>query len=47
MREAVRNIRDPGKYCLIGIGKNNCQDWADKVRDEYEKLKKGRNSCKL
>src|SRR5690606_8461253 len=34
MREAVDNVGE-GNYCLIG---SNCQDWADKVRWEYEKL---------
>ncbi|MCU7836954.1 MAG: RHS domain-containing protein, partial [gamma proteobacterium symbiont of Taylorina sp.] len=42
MREAVKNVGNPGRYCLIG---NNCQDWAEKVRDEYEQLKKARGIC--
>jgi len=38
MREAVKNTGE-GNFCLIG---SNCQDWADKVRREYNSLKKGR-----
>lgn len=36
MRIAVDRTR-VGDYCLIGIGgkKNNCQDWADRVRESY------------
>jgi hypothetical protein len=45
MRDAVKNVGNPGAYCLIGPGKNNCQDWADKVRAEYEKLKKQSSQC--
>lgn len=42
MREAVNNI-GAGQYCLIG---SNCQDWAEKLRREYERLKKERqNKC--
>ncbi len=42
MREAVKNVV-PWKYCLIG---NNCQDWADKVRKEYEQLVRERNNIR-
>jgi hypothetical protein len=38
MRKAVERVV-PKKYCRIG---NNCQDWADQVREEYERLKKQR-----
>ena len=35
MREAAKAVkRDMKPYCLIG---NNCQDFADKVRKEYER----------
>lgn len=46
MRDAVKNVGNPGTYCLIGIGKNNCQDYADKLRAEYERLKKEQKECK-
>ena len=42
MRQAVKNIKD-GKYSLLGLDgkkKDNCQDWAERLRKEYEKLKK-------
>jgi|GEM_PF-6259854 len=45
MREALGNIED-GDYSLLGKGdpeKNNCQDWCERLRDEYEKLSKKRN----
>jgi len=35
MRQAVNNIRsrwDKGNYCVVG---NNCQDFADALRQEY------------
>jgi len=35
MRKAVRNT-GAGNYCLVG---SNCQDWTEKVRREYERLK--------
>ena len=35
MRQAVRNV-SPGPYSTPW---NNCQDWADKIRREYERLK--------
>jgi len=33
----------PGEYNALGIGgkKNNCQDYADKLRDRYELLQRG------
>ncbi|MBT6842838.1 MAG: hypothetical protein HOA17_03450 [Candidatus Melainabacteria bacterium] len=40
MRQAVKNAGDP-QYCLIG---SNCQDYADKLRDEYERLKQEQES---
>ena len=44
MREALDNVED-GDYNLLGFGegpKNNCQDWCDRLREEYEKLKEER-----
>jgi len=39
MREALKNLKD-GKFNLFGLfgPKNNCQDWADRLRAEYERL---------
>ncbi len=40
MREAVDNVT-PKPYSLLGMGKPkkyNCQDWADEVRQEYQRL---------
>jgi RHS repeat-associated protein len=39
MRKAV-SITQRGSYCLLGIGgvKNNCQDWADRVKANYRTL---------
>jgi RHS repeat-associated protein len=50
IREALKNVQD-GNYSLLGWGpdpKNNCQDWADRLRAEYERLQKERkeNGCK-
>jgi RHS repeat-associated protein len=45
MREALKNLQD-GTYNLLGLGptpKNNCQDWADRLRNEYERLEKIKN----
>jgi len=42
MREALKNIKD-GEYSLLGFGKkdkNNCQDWAERLRKEYNRLEK-------
>ncbi|MDP3731769.1 MAG: RHS repeat-associated core domain-containing protein, partial [Candidatus Omnitrophota bacterium] len=39
MREALKNIKD-GKYSNYPWNKNNCQDWAERLRKEYERLKK-------
>jgi RHS repeat-associated protein len=47
IREALGNIED-GEYSLLGWGdpkKNNCQDWADRLRDEYERLERERNQA--
>ena len=43
MREAVKNVPG-GKWCAIG---NNCHDWADKIRKEYDRLKREKNQCRL
>lgn len=40
MRDAVKNV-GPGNYCLLG---ENCQDWANKVRQEYQRLE-NQNIC--
>jgi RHS repeat-associated protein len=40
IREALGNLED-GEYSLIGIGsldKNNCQDWSDRLREEYHRI---------
>jgi RHS repeat-associated protein len=39
MRKAVA-ITEGGSYCLLGIAgaKNNCQDWAERVRANYRTL---------
>ena len=42
MREALKNSKD-GKFRLLSGKKNNCQDWADRLRKEYERLKKLKN----
>ncbi|MFH1859706.1 MAG: RHS repeat-associated core domain-containing protein [bacterium] len=40
MREALKNIKD-GKYSLLGPNnKNNCQDWVERLRREYDRLEK-------
>jgi RHS repeat-associated protein len=48
IREALKNLQD-GEYSLLGIGpleKNNCQDWADRLREEYKRIKRAReNKC--
>ena len=36
MRQAVANV-DPGSYNLIG---NNCENYSDKLRAEYKRLRK-------
>jgi hypothetical protein len=48
MREAVKAVKKQMKpYCLIG---NNCQDFVDKVRKEYERMQreksKKQKACK-
>jgi hypothetical protein len=35
MREALKNVID-GKYNFLT---NNCQDWAARLREEYDRLK--------
>ncbi len=39
LRQAVENV-GAGNYCLFG---SNCQDWADKVREEYKRLEEEQN----
>lgn len=42
MREALKNVTD-GDYSLLGgwnKKKNNCQDWADRLRNEYNRIKR-------
>lgn len=51
MRKAVGKV-STGKYNLLGIEgeKNNCQDWADRVKEQYQKLIKNpivREACQL
>jgi hypothetical protein len=43
MREALKNIQD-GTYSNLPWKKNNCQDWAERLRDEYDRLKTINNS---
>jgi len=47
MRDALRNLNDR-KYSNWPWNKNNCQDWAERLREEYERLRKERESenCK-
>jgi RHS repeat-associated protein len=35
MRDAIENVEAMGDYKLFG---NNCQTWAEKVREEYSRL---------
>ena len=45
MRKALKNIND-GDYSRLGWGekkKNNCQDWCDRLREEYDRLEKERD----
>ena len=37
MRDAVLNV-EPEKYKVLGNNKYNCQDWAEAVRFEYNRL---------
>jgi len=39
MREALKNVQN-GKYSWIH---NNCQDWAERLRNEYYRLEKERS----
>ena len=44
LREAIKKV-DDGAYCFLGLfcqPKNNCQDWADKVRSGYNILMNNR-----
>ncbi len=43
MRKVVKEV-EPKTYCVV---RNNCQDWADKVREKYKELenKKNRRLC--
>ena len=47
MRDALKNLND-GKYSNWPWNKNNCQDWAERLREEYERLRKERENenCK-
>ena len=43
MRQALKNLGNAsGNYCLLGAPgareKFNCQDWADAMRAEYDKI---------
>jgi hypothetical protein len=40
MREAVKNVKS-GDY---GVCKNNCQDYSDKLRQEYRRLERQNRS---
>jgi len=52
IREILKNFED-GDYSLLGTDgkkKNNCQDWADRLRKEYDKIikereKNNKNGC--
>ena len=39
IREALKNLKD-GEYSNWPWNKNNCQDWAERLREEYERLEK-------
>ncbi len=40
MRKAV-SVTQGGNYCFVGLhGQNNCQDWAERVRANYQSLLK-------
>jgi len=39
MRQALENLND-GEYC---VGGKNCQDWAQRLRDEYYRLEAQQN----
>jgi len=41
MRQAVKNVNS-GDYGLLN---NNCQDYADKLRDEYNRLEDESTEC--
>lgn len=41
MRDALSNIED-GKYSNWPGKKNSCQDWADRLRKEYQRIEKER-----
>jgi len=38
MRGALKNVND-GTYSNIPWKKNNCQDWAERLRGEYQRIK--------
>jgi len=46
MREALKHIED-GKYSNLPWKKNNCQDWAERLRKEYERLQGTRAKNKV
>jgi hypothetical protein len=45
MREALKNMND-GAYSNLPWKKNNCQDWAERLRGEYNKIKNSQSSGK-
>lgn len=44
IRGALENLTD-GEYSNSPLKKNNCQDWCDRLREEYEKIVKERGKC--
>lgn len=42
LRDVIKDIDRGGDYCLLF---NNCHDWADRVREEYER--RNRNPCMI
>ena len=45
IRDSLKNIND-GTYSNWPWSKNNCQDWAERLRKEYERLKREQNRAK-
>ena len=41
MGEALKNVKD-GEYSNWLWKKNNCQDWAERLRQEYERLRRAK-----
>lgn len=46
MREALEHVKDGG-YSNKPWKKNNCQDWAERLRKEYERLRRERERNKV